>query len=90
MQAVLWDVIKADAFTTGFIKKDSAKDAVQENLKLQQKIFTIHHISKQDFYTSYDYYKLNPDLFKIMMDSMIAKAERDKQKNLKARHRQVE
>ena len=90
MQAVLWDVIKADAFTSEFIKKDSAKDAVQENLKLQQEIFTIHHISKQDFYTSYDYYKQNPDLFRILMDSMITKEERDKQKILKARPRQVE
>jgi hypothetical protein len=90
MQAVLWDVIKADAFTTEFIKKDSAKDAVRENLKLQQEIFTIHHISKQDFYKSYDYLKLNPDLFRILMDSLIAKEERDKQKNLKARPRQVE
>ena len=25
MQAVLWDVIRADAFTTDFIKKDSSK-----------------------------------------------------------------
>ena len=33
MQAVLWDVIKANAFTTEFIKKDSAKDDVEENLK---------------------------------------------------------
>jgi len=90
MQVVLWDVIKADAFTAEFIKKDSVKDAVQENLKLQQKIFAIHHISKEDFYTSYEYYKMNPDLFKIIMDSMMAKAERDKQKNLKSMPPQAE
>ena len=90
MQAVLWDVIKADAFTAEFIKKDSAKDAVEENLKLQQQIFSIHHISRQDFYKSYDYYKLHSDQLKVMMDSMIVQAERNKNKNFKTRPLQVE
>ena len=84
MQAVLWDIIKADAFTVEIIKKDSTKNTVQENLKLQQKIFAIHHIAKQDFYKSYDYYKLNLGQLKIIMDSMIVQAER-KKNNLKAK-----
>ena len=90
MQVVLWDVIKADAFTREFIKKDSSKDAVHENLKLQEEIFAIHHISKQDFYTSYNYYKSNPGHLKIMIDSIIAKGERDKFRNLKAKPLPVE
>ena len=76
MQAVLWDVIKADAFTAEFIKKDSAKNAASENLKLQQQIFAIHKVSKADFYNSYDYYKTNTVVFKKIVDSMIAHAER--------------
>lgn len=77
MQAVLWDVIKADAFTTEFVKKDTAKDAVQENLKLQQQVFAIHKVTKEVFYKSYDYYKNNSGDFKTLLDSMIAKAERN-------------
>jgi Domain of unknown function (DUF4296) len=77
MQAVLWDVIKADAFTSEFIKKDSAKNAATENLKLQQQIFAIHKISKADFYESYDYYKSNTVEFKKVIDSMITLAERN-------------
>ena len=76
MQAVLWDVIKADAFTAEFIKKDSTKNATAENLKLQQQIFAIHKVSKADFYNSYDYYKTNTVVFKKIVDSMIAHAER--------------
>ena len=83
MQAVLWDVIKAEAFTTDYIKKDSAKNAAAENLKLQQQIFAIHKISKADFYKSYDYYKTNTVVFKKIVDSMIAKAERNKYTNTK-------
>ena len=78
MQAVLWDVIKADAFTSEFIKKDTLKNAVEENLKLQQQIFAIHKVTKTDFYNSYDYYKSNTPLFKNMLDSMIAQGERNK------------
>ena len=69
MQAVLWDVIKADAFTAEIIKKDSAKNGTEENLKLQQEIFTIHQTTKDIFYKSYDYYKANPGQLKVMMDS---------------------
>lgn len=80
MQAVLWDVIKADAFTNEFIRKDSSNDAVKENVKLQQQIFAIHKISKKEFYDSYGYYKTNTVLFKNMLDSMVVQAERDKTK----------
>ncbi len=79
MQAVLWDVIKADVFTTDFIKKDSSKNATAENLKLQQQIFAIHKITKADFYTSYDYYKTNTVEFKKIIDSMVTQAERKKE-----------
>ena len=82
MQAVLWDVIKAEAFTTEFIKRDSAKNAAEENSKLQQQIFAIHKISKADFYKSYDYYKSNTTQFKVILDSMIAQAERSKTKTI--------
>jgi hypothetical protein len=83
MQAVLWDVMKADAFTTDYIKKDSAKNAGAENLKLQQQIFAIHKISKEDFYKSYDYYKTNTVVFKKIVDSIIAQAERKRYNSTK-------
>lgn len=78
MQAVLWDVIKADAYTAEIIRKDSAKKATDVNLKLQQEIFSIHKITREDFYKSYDYYKGNPGKLKTIMDSMIIQAERNK------------
>ncbi|HAO47022.1 MAG TPA: hypothetical protein DCQ97_08860 [Chitinophagaceae bacterium] len=76
MKAVLWDVIRADVYTTEFIKRDSAKNDVEENLKLQQEIFAIHHVSKEEFYTSFDYYKKNSGQMKAIIDSMINQADR--------------
>ncbi len=78
MQAVLWDMLNAQAYTTSFIKKDSSANIGQENLKLQKEILIIHHISKDDFYKSYDYYKNHPELLQTVLDSMTAKADRNR------------
>ena len=83
MQAVLWDMIKAQAFTDQFVKKDTTKNANNENLKLQQEIFTIHHVSKETFYKSYDYYKSNSGLLNQMLDSIIVQDERNKKIKIK-------
>lgn len=82
MEAVLWDVIRADAFTTDFIKKDSSKNAVEENAKLQKKVFVLHGVTRESFYKSFDYYKANSEQFKSMLDSMIVRANRDRNQRL--------
>lgn len=87
MQAVLWDIIRADAFTTEYIKRDSAKNDVEENLKLQQQIFAMHRVSKDEFYKSFDYYKKNSGLLTTIMDSMVSQA--DKKQTIKTNPVQV-
>lgn len=83
MQLVLWDIIKAEAYTAEMIKTDSAKKAPEENLKLQQQVFSIHKITRNEFYNSYDYYKNNSAVFKVMLDSMITQSARQKNYNNK-------
>jgi Domain of unknown function (DUF4296) len=82
MEAVLWDIIRVDAYTTDFIKPDTSKNAVEENAKLQLKTFALHKISREDFYKSYEYYKANAGLFKPILDSIIAKAGRNRNEKL--------
>ncbi len=82
MQSVLWDIMMADAYTNEFIKKDSLKSAEIENAKLQQQIFSIHKISKKEFYDSYNYYNIHVDLMKTLLDSMSSKAEKEREKIL--------
>lgn len=86
MQAVLWDIIQADAFTEQFIKRDSSKNAVTENVQLQNKIFAIHQVSKEEFYKSYDYYVSNTEWMSSMLDSMTIQAERNRPKMLERQH----
>jgi Domain of unknown function (DUF4296) len=78
MQIVLWDVLRADVFTNDFIKKDSTKKPEQELVKLQQQIFAIHKVSKDEFYKSYEFYKAHPEIMQPMLDSMINRKTRDK------------
>ena len=80
MQAVMWDIIGADVFTEQFVKKDSSKNAAVENMQLQNKIFTLHKVSRADFYKSYDYYVEHTNLMKAMLDSMTVQAERNRSK----------
>ena len=76
MQAVLWDIIRVDAFTSNFIKKDSSKNVVAENAKLQKQVFATHKVTEEGFYKSYNYYKKNTMLLKSVLDSMITSANK--------------
>ena len=78
MQAIMWDIIRAEVFTDQFIKKDSSKNVFQENMKLQNAIFSIHKVTRSEYYKSYDYYISHSDLIRGVLDSMSAKAERDR------------
>ncbi len=84
MQTVLWDVLREDAFTNDFIKKDSAKKPEAESVKLQQRIFAIHKVTRTEFYDSYKFYLNHTALLQPLLDSMIAKAEKNKYSETKA------
>lgn len=71
MQAVLWDMMRADQFLTNYLlKNDTGKDRQAETIKLYQQVLTIHNISKEDLQKSLDYYKARPILMKEIMDSL--------------------
>ncbi len=71
MQDVFWDYLRADVYTTDFIVTDSTKNAVTENIRLQNIVFANHKVSKQQFYKSYNYYLEHPELMTSLLDSMM-------------------
>jgi hypothetical protein len=85
MQAVLFDIIRADNFVFQYVTKDSSKKPEAELAKLQQQIFAVHKISRADYYKSYEYYKAHPDIMEPMLDSLINITTRDKYKNTMGR-----
>ena len=71
MQAILWDMMRADQFLGDFVlHKDSSLDKRTESIKLYGQVFAIHHISKEQFGESFSFYKTHPALFKMIMDSL--------------------
>jgi len=86
MQAVMWDFIQADAYTEFYLKKDSSKNASLQNAALQKKIFSIHKITKEDFYKSFDYYSSHSSDMRTILDSISAKAERQRSKMMERKY----
>ena len=80
MEIILWDLTKANAFTQEFIIKDTNADLIKENLKLQQKIFAKNNTDRKTFYKSYYYYLNHNELLKPLLDSIVVKNGRIKEK----------
>jgi Domain of unknown function (DUF4296) len=78
MQAVLWDMMKADVYTTDYLVSDSQKNATLENAKLQQQIFLIHNTTRETYQKSFDYYQQHPELMRPVLDTITARIERRK------------
>lgn len=83
MEKLLWEQMRAEVFTKNFIAKDSAKNISQENLLLQQKIFQKYKITAASFYKSYDFYLQHDGMMKDILDSIMAKEQRGREKEIK-------
>jgi Domain of unknown function (DUF4296) len=87
MEVLLWEQMRADAFTREFLSRDSSKIVETEQLKLQQKIFAKYDIDKETFYNSYAYYLNHTDLMKPLLDSIVSKNTRIKQEEFERKMR---
>ena len=70
MRKIMWDLMRADAYVTDFIVKDSIRDKKAESAKLYEKIFEIHATTQETFKKSLAFYQSRPDLFKVVSDSL--------------------
>jgi Domain of unknown function (DUF4296) len=71
MQAIIWDMMRADQFLTDFVlNKDTSLDKRTESIRLYTQVFTIHQISKEQYEESFSFYKTHPALFKAIMDTL--------------------
>ena len=77
MTKVMWDMIQVDEFATGFAVKDSSKNLKLERMKLYGQVFQLHQVSQKNYFASLKYYTARPDLFKTMVDSLSARANRE-------------
>ena len=78
MGNVLFEISMAEEFVNSFVAKDSSRDKDVEIQKEYQKIFLLHNIKEEQFQKSYTFYRSHPDIFKTMMDSLNARAQRER------------
>ncbi len=70
MRKIMWDLMRADAYVSDFIMKDSTKNQKAESAILYEKIFDIHSTTRETFKKSLVFYQNRPDLFKAISDSL--------------------
>ena len=69
------DVLMASQYSAQYIAKDSLKtDKWKANQQMLEDIFRIHHITRETFKQSLQFYESRPDLNKQIFDSLSAYA----------------
>ncbi|HRP54719.1 DUF4296 domain-containing protein [Agriterribacter sp.] len=76
MGNILFEITMAEEFVNAYVAKDSSKSREAEIQKEYQKIFLLHEITEAQFKESYDFYRSHTGIFKTMMDSLNARAQR--------------
>ncbi len=72
MRKIMWDLMRADAYVTDFIMKDSTQqhDQKAESAILYEEVFDMHSTTKEAFIKSRNFYESRPDLLKVITDSL--------------------
>ena len=70
MRKLMWDLMRADAYVSDFIMKDSTRNPKTESVILYEQVFNIHSTTEETFKKSLAFYQSRPDLLKIITDSL--------------------
>jgi hypothetical protein len=83
MKIIMWDMVCADELYADASVRDSTVRIKKDNFRLYEQVFAIHKISKETFYSSYQYYQSRPDEFKVLMDSLQSYGSRQRNRPVK-------
>ncbi|GAA4747734.1 DUF4296 domain-containing protein [Flavisolibacter ginsenosidimutans] len=75
MEAVLYDVIRADEWVDFASLQDSTFRKFSKRTALYDSVFRLHSISKDDYRKSMSFYQGRPDLLKEILGSLKAKSD---------------
>ncbi len=78
MKLVMWDLIKAGEWEFQIVARDSMMRKKKEDIRLYAQVFSIHGLTREQFFESYKYYETHPVDYKILVDSLEAYATREK------------
>ena len=80
MKIIIWDLTRAGEYKeiSDNRKMNDTLYKKKDLIFLYQQVFSLHHIKKEVFYKSLDYYTVRPDLNKTLYDSVSAYANRQR------------
>ena len=84
MKFIVWDMMQAGEFSISQFAKDS-NNIKRKTTETFRQVFAIHKITKDQFYTSFQYYQSHPQQNKILFDSLSAYAGRMRENSYKKR-----
>ncbi len=76
MEAMFWDMLRADELADTQVQKDSIQNIFGQYKLQYSKVFTHHKVTKEQFQKSLKYYEAHPNLLKPIFDSLQKRSER--------------
>lgn len=70
MEAILYDVVRADEMVDFMQMTDSTFRTFSKRASFYDTIFQLHAVKKEDVSKSLKYYQGRPDLLKVILDSL--------------------
>lgn len=83
MSAIMWDMMKMDEYFIRITAKDSLNKLAKENIRMYEQVFKSYGINRKTFYSSYAYYESHPQHYKVLIDSIDALSNRQREYLLK-------
>jgi len=80
MENLMTDLLMAESFTENYLLIDSSKTRDEWFTEELNKVLDINDVTQEQFRRSLDYYKARPDQFKVIVDSMHNRAQRNREK----------
>jgi hypothetical protein len=74
MKVIIWDLSQAGAYASFLNEKDTATKIL--NTAYFAAALQVHHLTKKEFFKSFDFYQKQPLLNKQLFDSVSAYAQR--------------
>ena len=82
MEAVLWDILRADELATVYKVNDTLKSPLQWHTGMYDTIFKLHEVTKEEFHKSFLYYQGRPDLLKPVFEKLSKQSDESLNKDL--------
>jgi Domain of unknown function (DUF4296) len=85
MEVIVWQLMQVDEYVNTLLVKDSSKKSSTERALRYQQVFELNKTTREVFQQSYRYYMAHPEITKLVFDSVIARAGRQRTELYKTR-----